>query len=135
MRNKTAILLFALTALSLIFSGCPTDAEKDNRHPAYGSPPHTGDVTGDASGYHDGGATTVNITLSLKDGYITAVSYEGSTGITAGIGSLVRDKAPSQIVAKNSFDIDTFSGASVTRNLTIEAGKKALNTIPGVSLE
>jgi uncharacterized protein with FMN-binding domain len=126
--------VLAVLGLSLIFSGCPTDAAED-RHPAYGTPPYSGPATGEESGYHDGGPTTIKITLTLEEGYITTVSYEGSTGITNGIGSQVRDNAPSQIIARNSFDIDVFSGASVTRDLTIKAGKKALNTISGVNVD
>jgi uncharacterized protein with FMN-binding domain len=130
----------ALAVLSLVFAACPNNPpeEKDNRHAPYGSPPYSGQVTGEANGTHQGGPTTIKLTLTLEEGYITSVGFDGSTGITEGIGSRVRDQAPAQIIAANSFNddvIDAFSGATVTRTTTIAAGKKALNTIPGVNVE
>ncbi|MDR2402607.1 MAG: FMN-binding protein [Spirochaetaceae bacterium] len=130
----------ALAVLSLVFAACPNDSpeEKDNRHAPYGSPPYSGQVTGEANGSHGGGQTTIKLTLTLEEGYITGVDFGGSTGITPSIGSQVRDQAPAQIIAANSFNddaIDTVTRATITRITTIAAGKNALNTIPGVNVE
>jgi fumarate reductase flavoprotein subunit len=135
MRKTTTILLFALTALGFVFTGCPTDAQEDTRHSAYGSPPYTGPVNGEASDYHQGGAVKIIITLALEDGYITNVNFDGSSGNTSGIGSRVIDNASAEIVAKNSVEIDRVSGATVTRNTVIAAGKAALMDIPGYTPE
>jgi hypothetical protein len=128
---------FALAVLSFVLAACPNDPveEKDSKHPPYGSPPYTGAVTGEANGYHSAGTTTITLTLTLEEGYITDVSFEGSTGITEGVGSRIRDAAPSQIKKRNAIEIDAISQVTVTRETTIAAGKKALNTIPGVNVE
>lgn len=135
MKNKTAILFIALAVLGFMFTGCPTDSEEDNRHSAYGTPPFTNTVTGQASGGHAGGTAKVVITLTLADGYITAVDLSGSTGNTTGYGSRVIDIAPAEIIAKNSVEIDKVSGATITWEALVAAGKAALGQIPGYTPE
>jgi uncharacterized protein with FMN-binding domain len=132
MNKKTAGLLIVCTILALVFGGCPADTpqEEDTRHSAYGSPPYTGSITGEASGYHQGGTAKVIITLTLEDGYITAVSFDGSSGNTAGIGSRVLETASAKIIKNNSVEIDVMSSASVTSRAVITAGKDALSKIP-----
>jgi uncharacterized protein with FMN-binding domain len=125
--KKTAGPFIALVILSLVFAACPGNKAK---RPVYGSPPYTGSVSGEASDYHSGGPVKISVTLTLKDGYITAVSFDGSSGNTAGIGSLVIDDAPARIIANNSVEIDVMTGSSITSNAVIKAGKEALSKIP-----
>ena len=137
MKKITIGVLIAFAAAGFVFTGCPTDSGGgDGRHPAYGTTPYTGTVTGTASGAHAGGTATVVIALTLVDGYITAVDFEGSSGNTAGFGSnVLTDAKKNEIITKNSVEIDVVSGATVTRAALVKAGKQALNTIPGVNLE
>jgi uncharacterized protein with FMN-binding domain len=137
MKKITIGIVIALAAAGFVFTGCPTDSGGgDGKHAAYGTPPYTGTVTGQASGAHAGGTATVVIALTLVDGYITAVDFTGSSGNTAGYGAnVVTDTKKNEIITKNSVEIDAVSGATITRNALVKAGKQALNTIPGVNLE
>jgi uncharacterized protein with FMN-binding domain len=135
MRKKGAILLFALTALGFVFTGCSTDAGEDNRHAPYGSPPFTGTVTSQQTGTHQGGQARVVIELTLADGYITAVDLSESTGNTAGIGLPVIQRAPARIIAKNSVEVDKVTGATVTWETLVAAGRAALGQISGYTPE
>jgi uncharacterized protein with FMN-binding domain len=134
MRKERAIL-FALIALGFVFAGCPTDPEEDTRHPAYGTPPFTDTVEGQKTGGHAGGTAKVVIKLTLEEGYITAVDLSESTGNTAGYGLPVITDAPAEIIAKNSVEIDKVSGATVTWETLVAAGKAALGQIPGYTPE
>jgi uncharacterized protein with FMN-binding domain len=130
--KKTAGLLIALAILIFVFAACPGDSpqEENIRHPAWGSPPYTGTVSGEASGYHQNGPIKIIITLTLEDGYITTVSFDGSSGNTDGYGSRVIDSAIGKIVADNSVEIDVMTGASVTSTAVVNAGRDALGKIP-----
>lgn len=133
-KNSLVIWLLAVLAVSLVFMSCPSDSEDpppDNRHTPYGEPPYTGAASGSASGVHEHGPCVVSITLTLAKGYITGVSFTGSSGNSAGLGERVLNLAPAKIKEKNSVEIDVVSGSSVTSNLLITAGRQALATIPG----
>jgi uncharacterized protein with FMN-binding domain len=133
--KKGVILVFALTVLGFVFTGCSTDPEEDNKHPAYGTTPYNGTVTGDSTGYHQGGTARVVIALTLADGYNTAVDFTGSSGNTDTIGKPVIDKAPAEIIAKNSVEIDAVTNATVTWETLVAAGRAALSNIPGYTAE
>jgi predicted small secreted protein len=144
MKTKRTMIFAVVPALLLaaaVLAGCDTGTGAGNgngngKHAAYGSPLYTGEVSGTASGAHAGGTATVVIALTLVDGYITAVDFEGSSGNTAGFGSnVLTDAKKNEIITKNSVEIDAVTNASITRNALVKAGKQALNTIPGVNLE
>jgi fumarate reductase flavoprotein subunit len=138
MRKITIGLLIVFTAAEFIFTGCPTDTKNEDtssKHSAYGVPAYDGIVTGRASGTHLGGTAAAVIKLTLVNGYITAVDLSESAGHTAGIGLPVIQKAPAEIVEKNSVEIDRVSGATVTRQTVVDAGKAALGQIPGYTPE
>ncbi|MDR2798994.1 MAG: FMN-binding protein [Treponema sp.] len=137
MTKKLTVLLSAAVFCFLLI-GCPTETDdlpSSQKHAPYGDPPFSGEKSDTASSIHMEGPCKVIITLTLKDGYITNVSFEGSEGNTANVGGRVLSSAPDKIIAKNSVEIDAVSAATVTRNLVIEAGRKALAEIPGYDPE
>jgi len=81
----------------------------------------SGEFTGTAKGF--GG--DVNVTITLTEGAITAVTAEGD-GETDGIGSVAIEKLPAEIAATGSIAVDTVATATVTSNAIIEAAKAAL---------
>ncbi|MBR2067427.1 MAG: flavocytochrome c, partial [Solobacterium sp.] len=81
----------------------------------------SGTFTGEAKG--NGGPVTV--TVELKDGEIVSVKAEGKDE-TPGLGVPALDIVSEAITKKNSTDVDTVSGATVTSNAVIEATIAAL---------
>jgi uncharacterized protein with FMN-binding domain len=103
---------------------------ESGKHAPYGNPAFSGQVDGSAQGYHLEGLCKIVIILTLQEGYITGVDFTGSEGNTPGYGKRVIDGSPAQIIERNSFEIDAFSGATTSRNLVIQAGNGALSKIP-----
>jgi uncharacterized protein with FMN-binding domain len=131
--KKIAGPFIALAILILVVAAC--SGNKDTRHPPYGIAPdyYTGKVESDTkTGIHMEGPCSVKISLTLANGYITEVSFVEAAGHSETLGKrLVIDKAPNEIIAKNSVEIAAVSSATVSRNLVVDAGKAALATIPG----
>jgi succinate dehydrogenase/fumarate reductase flavoprotein subunit len=84
----------------------------------------SGIATASAHGY----AGTVTVTIIIDAGYITTVVITGP-GESPDIGAKAIEAAPAIIKSKNSFDIDTISGASFTCSAIISAGQVAINKI------
>jgi hypothetical protein len=148
MMRKTMLFLLAAVVLAFgfAFTGCKTDAddntngtgentEAEAKHTAYGEPPYTGTVEGSAASsgygeYIEGHAASIDITLTLEDGYITQVGFE-QEGHTPSIGGPVIEKAKTRIVEQNKIAIDVVASVSVTPKLINRAGQDALAKIPG----
>ena len=79
------------------------------------------EVTGTAKGF--GGNVTV--TLTIENGVITAAKAEGADE-TPGVGTPALEQLPAAMVAGNTVNVDTISGATWTSNGVIEAAKAAL---------
>ena len=124
MKKRLAIVVVLLLAVCLAFTACfvESDPEEDVNTTSYGN--FTGVVEGTAMGY--GGVITV--TLTLDNGKIVNAVVKGPSE-TAGIGSVAVKNAPAIIIKKNSVELDTISGASVTTAGIVEAGKAALDKI------
>ncbi|MDR0719989.1 MAG: FMN-binding protein [Treponema sp.] len=134
--KKLLVFLLIVLSLGMGFVACSNDSpEEDTRYPPYGIAPdyYTGTVESDTKiGMHMEGQCSVKISLTLVGGYITEVSFLEATGHSETLGKrLVIEKAPAEIVAKNSVEIDAVSSATVSRNLVVSAGKAALAKIPG----
>jgi uncharacterized protein with FMN-binding domain len=135
--KKLMTLLFAAAVLiswGFTLAACPTEPEEEAQiHAPYGTAPgyFSGTVDSTVTGAHEGGAFTIKIELDLTNGYITSVRFPVTTGTTEGRGTLVLDKAKTEIVDKNSVEIDAFTGATETRDAVVDAGKQALATIGG----
>lgn len=81
----------------------------------------SGTYTGTAKG--NGGDVTV--TLTFEDGKITAAEGEGLKE-TEGLGDKAIEQMTAAIVEKNSIDVDTVSGATITSNAVKKAANAAL---------
>ena len=80
----------------------------------------SGEYTGTAQGMGD-----VTVTVTLTDGAITDCVITGD-GETEGIGSVVIENAPEEIVSGNKGAIDVVAGATITSNAVNEALAAAL---------
>ena len=123
MMNKKHIfapfVLVAVTGLALAgcFAGCT------NVQPAR----YTGEVEGSSMQGHGG---PVTVKLTLVNGIITAVDVAHFE--SPGFGHDLIDQAKPLIIQANSFDpVDGLTGATVTKNALMEAGKQALDKING----
>ena len=86
--------------------------------------------TYEASAQGFGGA--VQVTLTIENGALTAVTAEGASE-TTGIGSRAIEIMPGAMVAANSVEVDGVAGATMTSTAILEAAKAALEA-SGVSL-
>ena len=80
----------------------------------------SGSFTGTAKGMGE-----VSVTLTLTDNVITDCTAKGDEE-TPGIGSVVIEQFPGEVVEGNTINLDSISGATITSNAFIEAAKAAL---------
>ena len=80
----------------------------------------SGSFTGMAKGMGD-----VSVTLTLTDNVITDCTAKGDEE-TPGIGSVVIEQFPGEVVEGNTINLDSISGATITSNAFVEAAKAAL---------
>ena len=80
----------------------------------------SGNFTGTAKGMGE-----VSVTLTLTDNVITDCTAKGDEE-TPGIGSVVIEQFPGEVVEGNTINLDSISGATITSNAFVEAAKAAL---------
>ena len=80
----------------------------------------SGSFTGTAKGMGE-----VSVTLTLTDNVITDCTAKGDEE-TSGIGSVVIEQFPGEVVEGNTINLDSISGATITSNAFMEAAKAAL---------
>ena len=80
----------------------------------------SGSFTGTAKGMGEG-----SVTLTLTDNVITDCTAKGDEE-TPGIGSVVIEQFPGEVVEGNTINLDSISGATITSNAFVEAAKAAL---------
>ena len=80
----------------------------------------SGSFTGTAKGMGE-----VSVTLTLTDNVITDCTAKGDEE-TSGIGSVVIEQFPGEVVEGNTVNLDSISGATITSNAFVEAAKAAL---------
>ena len=71
------------------------------------------------------GMGEVSVTLTLTDNVITDCTAKGDEE-TPGIGSVVIEQFPGEVVEGNTINLDSISGATITSNAFVEAAKAAL---------
>lgn len=81
-----------------------------------------GTYTGTAKGFGDGGIT---VTVTISGGSITDVAIVGDTE-TPSLGGVAVEKMPSRLLAAQSLNVDTISGASVSSKAILDAFTDAL---------
>ena len=80
----------------------------------------SGSFTGTAKGMGE-----LSVTLTLTDNVITDCTAKGDEE-TPGIGSVVIEQFPGEVVEGNTINLDSISGATITSNAFVEAAKAAL---------
>ena len=80
----------------------------------------SGSFTGTAKGMGE-----VSVTLTLTDNVITDCTAKGDEE-TSGIGSVVIEQFPGEVVEGNTINLDSISGATITSNAFVEAANAAL---------
>ncbi len=116
-RRIAALALAAVMALSLTACG--------SKPAAAGSEGVSGEFTGTAQGMGE-----VTVTITLTDSVITDCVIEGPEE-TEGIGSVVIENAPDEIVSGNKGTIDNVAGATITTD-AINAALAAALTSAGL---
>ena len=119
-RNK--ILIALVLACVMLLSACGGSAPAATTEPATTAPAAVS-ATGTAKGM--GG--DVSVTLTIENGVIIDCTAEGAQE-TPGIGSVVLEQFPAEVVAGNTVAIDAISGATITSNAFVEAAKAALTS-------
>jgi fumarate reductase flavoprotein subunit len=84
----------------------------------------SGSATATANGF--GGEVTVSVTMA--DGYITAVTIT-APGETPSMGGIAVARAPDIMIKNNTADIDALSGATVTTRAISTAAQAAIDQI------
>ena len=113
--KKKNVLASVLLAGALFLSACGGSTSTSTSASGV-----SGSFTGTAKGMGD-----VSVTLTLTDNVITDCTATGDSE-TPGIGSVVIEQFPGEVVKGNSVNIDSISGATITSNAFIEAAKVAL---------
>ena len=122
MRKRIAALALA-AVMTFGLAGCGGGSSSSTAAPA-----DSGTASGGVSGEFSGTATgmgEVTVTVTLTDGVITGCEVVGDDE-TDGIGSVVVEAAPDEIVSGNKGAIDVVSGATITSNAINEALAAAL---------
>lgn len=118
MKKITSLLLSAFMALSL--GACSSSSESTGKYTS-------GTYSGTAKGF--GGDVTV--TLTVDSNKITDVTIDGKDE-TETVGGAALETLKNEILEKQSSEIDTVTGASVTSSAVQEATKLALDKASGV---
>ena len=113
--KKKNILASLLLAGAMFLTACGGSASSTS---AAGGV--SGSFTGTAKGMGE-----VSVTLTLTDNVITDCTAKGDEE-TPGIGSVVIEQFPGEVVEGNTINLDSISGATITSNAFVEAAKAAL---------
>ena len=82
-------------------------------------------LTGTATADGFGGKDALTVSITVKDGKISAVTAQGPKE-TEGIGSKAIASMPGEMVAKNSIAVDGVTGATITSTGLLQGAEKAL---------
>jgi len=113
--KKKNVLASLLLAGAMFLTAC--DGSASSTSAAGGV---SGSFTGTAKGMGE-----VSVTLTLTDNVITDCTAKGDEE-TSGIGSVVIEQFPGEVVEGNTINLDSISGATITSNAFVEAAKAAL---------
>ena len=121
MRKRIAALALA-AVMAFGLTACGGGSSSSTAAPA--SSGEAGGVSGEFTGTATG-MGEVSVTITLTDGVITGCEIVGDSE-TEGIGSVIVENAPEEIVSGNKGAIDVVSGATITSNAVNEALAAAL---------
>ena len=117
MKKKKQVLASLLLAGAMFLTACGGSSST--------STTASGGVSGSYTGTAKGMGGDVSVTLTLTDNVITDCTASGDNE-TPGIGSVVIEQFPGEVVEGNTINLDSISGATITSNAFIEAAKAAL---------
>lgn len=110
--KKKNVLASLLLAGAMFLTACGGSASSTSAASGV-----SGSFTGTAKGMGD-----VSVTLTLTDNVITDCTAKGDEE-TPGIGSVVIEQFPGEVVEGNTINLDSISGATITSNAFVEAAK------------
>ena len=113
--KKKNVLASLLLAGAMFLTACGGSASSTSAADGV-----SGSFTGTAKGMGE-----VSVTLTLTDNVITDCTAKGDEE-TSGIGSVVIEQFPGEVVEGNTINLDSISGATITSNAFVEAAKAAL---------
>ena len=113
--KKKNVLASLLLAGAMFLTACGGSASSNSAASGV-----SGSFTGTAKGMGE-----VSVTLTLTDNVITDCTAKGDEE-TPGIGSVVIEQFPGEVVEGNTINLDSISGATITSNAFVEAAKAAL---------
>ena len=113
--KKKNVLASLLLAGAMFLTACGGSASSTSAASGV-----SGSFTGTAKGMGE-----VSVTLTLTDSVITDCTAKGDEE-TSGIGSVVIEQFPGEVVEGNTINLDSISGATITSNAFVEAAKAAL---------
>ena len=113
--KKKNVLASLLLAGAMFLTACGGSASSTSA---------AGGVSGSFTGTTKG-MGEVSVTLTLTDNVITDCTAKGDEE-TPGIGSVVIEQFPGEVVEGNTINLDSISGATITSNAFVEAAKAAL---------
>ena len=119
--KKTSVLLSVLLIAALLMSACGSTAAPA----ATEAPAEPAGISGEFTGTAQGNGGEVSVTLTLTDSVITGCTAEGKDE-TPGLGAVVVEQFPAQVVAGNTIAIDAMAGATITSKAFVEAASAAL---------
>ena len=114
--KKKNVLASLLLAGAMFLTACGGSASSTSA---------AGGVSGSFTGTAKGMGGDVSVTLTLTDNVITDCTAKGDEE-TPGIGSVVIEQFPGEVVEGNTINLDSISGATITSNAFVEAAKAAL---------
>ena len=105
-------LLTGILISTMVFAGCASGGSS------------TGGASGTATAAAQGFGGEVTVTLIMEKGKLTKVEANGPME-SQGIGSRALVSLPSQMMEKNSVEVDALAGATMTSRAVLEAAKAA----------
>ena len=127
--KKKNVLASLLLAGAMFLTACGGSASSTSA---------AGGVSGSFTGTAKGFGGDVSVTLTLTDNVITDCTAKGDEE-TPGIGSVVIEQFPGEVVEGNTINLDSISGATITSNALTTAVNGGLyyfqTKLGGVSYE
>ena len=126
MKTMKRIFVFGICAFILgLIPGCRADD--------FEAEP-IGTVTGTARGVAIGYSGSIDVYITMEDGFIVDVVIRGGMEARSSFGNTAMTRAPDMIKRRNSAQIDNISGATITTLAIKQAAQSAIDQIVAAEL-